>query len=127
MSQDQWIALLLKIGLVAGVISIILWTAVYSRLAEWWKHPVGRTLVVEAGLIGALFVPQILSLFFSLNRFDSLIAAWADVALIGLVTPVMLWRTIVFLRIGPSPARKSSDPDNAATPSSRDWGEHGTV
>lgn len=99
MSQDQWIALLLKIGLVSGFAAITVWVAVYSRLARWWKNPVGRTLVIEAALIAGLFVPQILSLFFSLNRFDSYIAAWADVALIGLVTPVMTWRVIVWLRL----------------------------
>lgn len=106
MTQTQLIVLLLKIGLVAGVASISLWTAVYTRLAEWWLHPIGRTLVVESALIGALFIPQILSLYFNLNRLDSRIAAWADVALIGLVAPVMIWRTVAFLRMGPSPGRK---------------------
>lgn len=119
MSQEQIIILCLKIGLIAGAISIALWTVVYTRLAEWWRHPLGRTLVVEATLIGALFVPQILSLFFDLNRLDSRIAAWADVALIGLVTPVMCWRTIVFLRMGPSPdrsVRKSDTPGGGPPP-----------
>ena len=106
MTQTQAIILCLKIGLVAGFASITVWVAVYSRLARWWSHPLGRTLVIEALLIAGLFVPQILSLFFQLNRFDSRIAAWADVALIGLVTPVMAWRTLVFVRIGPSPERR---------------------
>lgn len=109
MSEDQWIALMLKIGLIAGLVSIMHWTWVYSRLAKWWQNPVGRTMVVEAALIGMLFVPQILSLFFNLNRLDSYIAAWSDVALIGLVTPVMVWRTTVFKRMGPSPDRKHRD------------------
>lgn len=99
----------LKIGLIAGLVSIARWTWVYSRLAKWWQNPVGRTMVTEAALIGLLFVPQILSLFFDLNRLDSYIAAWADVALIGLVTPVMEWRTTVFKRMGPSPDRKHRD------------------
>lgn len=99
MSQDQVILLLLKIGLVSGFASIAAWVAVYSRLAKWWTNPVGRTLVIEAALIAGLFVPQILSLFFHLNRFDSRVAAWADVTLIGLVTPVMAWRTIAWLRL----------------------------
>lgn len=106
MSQDQLIILLLKIGLVAGLVSIALWAWVYTRLARWWENPVGRTLVVAEALVGALFIFQILSLFFNLNRLDSRIVAWADVALIGLVAPAMLWRTIVFLRMGPSPGRR---------------------
>jgi hypothetical protein len=98
-SEDQWIALCLKIGLIAGFASITVWVALYSRLAKWWRNPLGRTIVIEAVLIAGLFVPQIMSLFFSLNRFDSYIAAWADVALIGLVTPVMLWRCVVWVRL----------------------------
>lgn len=101
MSQDQWILLLLKIGLISGAAVIVLWVAVYSRLTRRaaWRNPIGRTLILESLLIAGLFVPQILSLFFQLNRFDSRMAAWADVTLIGLVTPVMLWRTAVWLRM----------------------------
>lgn len=128
LSQTQIIVLLLKIGLIAGLASIGLWTAAYSRLADWWSNPVGRTLVVEALLVAGLFVPQILSLFFNLNRLDSYIAAWADVALVGLVSPIMWWRTIVFLRMGPSPARKPVAPDAAdpVPPSQQERGKCGT-
>ncbi len=101
MSQDQWIVLLLKIGLVAGFASLSAWVAVYHALTRggWHRNPIGLTLVIEAALVAALFVPQILSLFFHLNRLDSHIAAWADVALIGLVTPVMVWRSVVMVRL----------------------------
>ena len=107
MTQEQAIILCLKIGLICGGIVILAWVAVYSRLTKGgaWRNPIGLSLIVEALLIAGLFVPQILSLFFNLNRLDSRIAAWADVALIGLVTPVMVWRTVVFLRMGPLPER----------------------
>lgn len=102
-----------------------MWVAVYSRLAKWYRNPVGRTLVIEAVLIAGLFVPQILSLFFDLTRLDSRIAAWADVALIGLVTPTMIWRSIVFMRMGPSPGRKPRHPDTQPLepPSPQDRGD----
>lgn len=99
MTQDQLIIWLLKAGLIAGFASMAVWVIVYGRLARWWDNPVGRTLVIETALIAGLFVPQILSLFFSLTRLDSRIAAWTDVTLIGLVTPVMCWRTIVWIRL----------------------------
>lgn len=99
MSQDGLIVLLLKIGLISGFSSIVLWVAVYTRLAKWWHNPLGRTLVVKSALLAGLFVPTALSLFFHLNRFDSRIAAWADVILIGAVTPVMTWRIAVWLRL----------------------------
>lgn len=127
MTQEQVIILCLKVGLIAGFASIAVWVAVYSGLAKWWTSSIGRTLVIEAVLIAGLFVPQILSLFFNLNRLDSRIAAWSDVALIGLVTPTMIWRTIVFLRMGTSPGRKPRHPGTAGLlpPSPQDWGEHG--
>jgi hypothetical protein len=103
LSQTDWIVLLLKIGLVSGGIVLLAWVAVYTRLTNGgaWRNPIGLSLIIEALLIAGLFVPQILSLFFQLNRLDSRVAAWADVTLIGLVTPVMIWRTIAFLRMGP--------------------------
>jgi hypothetical protein len=100
MTQEQLIIVLLKIGLIAGLISLIAWVGVYSRLAKWWRSPIGRTIVIETLLIALLFVPQILSLFLNLTRLDSRVAAWADVALIAAVTPVMLWRAAIWLRLG---------------------------
>lgn len=101
MSQDNLIILLLKAGLISGLASLLAWVLDYTRLTRGaaWRNPIGRTLLAKTTLIAALFVPQILSLFFRLNRLDSRIAAWTDVALIGLVTPVMLWRTAVFERV----------------------------
>lgn len=101
MDQTQVIILCLKIGLIAGLVSIVTWVAVYHVLTKggWRRNPVGRTLVVKSLLIAGLFIPQILSLFFNLNRLDSRIAAWTDVALIGAVTPVMIWRTIVWFKL----------------------------
>lgn len=99
MTQEQLIILFLRIVLISGVVSILLFVAQYTRLAPWWRQPVGRTIVVKDLLLVLLFIPTILSLFFSLNRLTSHLAAWLDVALIGLVTPVMVWRTWVWEKI----------------------------
>jgi hypothetical protein len=100
-TQDAAIVLCLKIVLIAGFVSLTAWVAVYHVLTRggWRKSPIGRTLVVESLLIAGLFVPTALSLFFNLNRFDSRVAAWTDVVFIGLVAPVMIWRTAVWLRL----------------------------
>ena len=90
MTQDQWIVLLLKIALIAAFVSLVGWVTVYTRLAKWWTNSIGRTLVIKSLLIAGLLVPSILALFFQLNRFDSRIAAWADVVLIGAIAPVMV-------------------------------------
>ena len=99
MSQDQWIVLLLRVFLISGFASLVAWIALYTKLARWWRNPIGRTLVIKTALIAVLFIPSILSLFFKMNRLTSHIAAWVDVVAIGAVTPVMLWRSAVWLRI----------------------------
>jgi hypothetical protein len=99
LNEIQWITLALKIVLISGFASLVTWVAVYTRLAAWWRNPIGRTLVAKTLLIAGMFVPSILSLFFRLNKQDSLIAGWVDVGLIGAVTPVMLWRTAVWLHL----------------------------
>jgi hypothetical protein len=108
LTQDQWIVVCLKIVLISGFLSLIAWVAIYSMLADWVHNSIGRTLVAKTLLIAGLFVPTILSLFFRFSRFTSHVAGWIDVTLIGLVTPVMLWRTIVWLRISRSSRRGDS-------------------
>lgn len=96
MSQLQWLTLMLKIGVISGFISLTGWIVLYTALAKWWHNPIGRTLVAKTLLIAGLFVPPILSLFFRLNPW---VADWVEAALIGLVSPVMWWRSAVWLRL----------------------------
>jgi hypothetical protein len=97
--QAQWLVLALKVALISGFLSLAGWVGLYSFLADWWTNPIGRTLVAKTTLIALLFIPTTLSLFWNLNRLDSYIAGWIDVGLIGLVSPVMLWRSIVWWRL----------------------------
>lgn len=99
MTQADWLILTLKIALISGLVSLAGWIALYTALAPWWRDPIGRTLVVKTALIAGLFIPTTLSLFFRLSRLDSYIVGWVDMALIGLVTPVMLWRSAVWWRL----------------------------
>jgi hypothetical protein len=89
----------LKIVLISGLFSLLQWVFIYSMLAPWWHNNIGRTLVIKTVLIAMLFVPSILNLFFHLNAATSYAMGWVDVCLIGAVTPVMIWRTVVWLRI----------------------------
>lgn len=99
MSQDQAIILLLKVVLVCGAVSVALFVAEYTWRAAWWKNPIGWALVVKDILLILCLLPSILSLFLQFNRLTSHIAAWIDVGLFGLMTPVMLWRIAVFERV----------------------------
>lgn len=99
MSQDQWIILLLKIVLVSGAVSVAAFVVQYHRLAKWWKNPIGRTIVIKDILLIACLTPSILSLFLQFNRLTSHIAAWTDIVLFGLLTPVMAHRILIWQRV----------------------------
>ncbi len=101
MTQDQSVILALKVVLIAGFVSLTASVAVYTRLTRWaaWRNPVGRTLMAKSLLLAMALVPTTLSLFFTFNRLTSHIAGWVDVALIGAITPVMLWRCLIWVKI----------------------------
>lgn len=101
MNQDEWLLLLFKIILVADVLAIALFVAQYWWLTRgaMWHNEIGRTIVVKDILLILCLLPSIMSLFFTFNRLTSHIAAWVDVALFGLLAPVMLWRVRVWQRI----------------------------
>lgn len=101
MSQDDLLLLLFKVTLVAGVLSVAAFVAVYSALTRGgaWRNEIGRTILVKDILLILMLLPSILSLFLKFNRLTSHIAAWLDVALFGLLTPVMVWRIRVWVRI----------------------------
>jgi hypothetical protein len=98
-TQDEWLILAFKIVTIAGFLSLTAWIVLYTRLAKWWRNPIGQTLVAKTTLIALLLVPTTLSLFFDLNRATSHLVGWIDVVLIGLITPVMIWRSVVWLHI----------------------------
>ena len=99
MTQTDWLILAFKIAVIAAFVSIAAFVAVYTRLAPWWRNPIGQTIVVKDAIIAVLLIPSILSLFLGLNRLTSEIAGWFDVTLIALITPVMCWRIVVWRRI----------------------------
>jgi hypothetical protein len=98
MTQADWIILFLKIGVVSGFISIVTWIWIYGRLVRWKFESIGWTLVAKSALLAGLLLVTALSLFFHFNRTTSYVAGWVDVALILLVSPVMFWRSAVWLR-----------------------------
>lgn len=99
MNQDQLIILLFKVTLLADVLAVAAFIAVYWRLAPWYKNPIGRTIVIEGILLILMLTPSLLSLFLHFNRLTSHIAAWVDIGLFALLAPVMLWRCAVWIRI----------------------------
>jgi len=105
MSQSDWIVLALKIVCISGFVSLTGWLAQYHVYTKggWRRNVIGRTLVAKTALIACLLVPTTLSLFFQFNRLTSYVAGWVDVALIGLITPVMFWRAAVWRHVHKQP------------------------
>jgi hypothetical protein len=99
MRPDPLVLLLLRIVLISGVVSILAFIAQYTRLAKWWQSPIGRTIVIKDILLALVLIPSILALFFEFSRVSSHIAAWLDIVLLGLITPVMWWRVWIWERI----------------------------
>lgn len=106
MTQDQWIILWLKVAELAAIASIAGFTACYSWWAPWWRNQIGRTIVVKDLLLIVALLPASLSLFFHFSRLTSRVAAWADIAMIGLIAPVMIWRVWVFRKLHRDGERK---------------------
>lgn len=116
MTPDHWQILAYKVVLIAAFVSLVSWVVIYTRLTHGaaWRNPVGRSLLVKTSLIAAVIIPSTLSVFLDLSRRSSVIVGWVDVALIGLVTPVMLWRSAVWIRLARAGDRKDGSQDPAA-------------
>lgn len=99
MTQLALITLLFKIFLVTGFLSLAGWVVLYTFLAPWFRDPVGRTLVAKTSLIAGTFLVAGLGEFFPWFRTHPLTLGWIDVALIGAVTPVMAWRSAVWIKL----------------------------
>lgn len=99
MKPDDTVLLLFKIVLIADLVSLVTFVAVYTKLAPWWRSPVGQTLVIKDILLGLALMPSILSLFFQFSRLTSQVAAWFDIGLFALIALVVAWRTVVWQKI----------------------------
>jgi hypothetical protein len=87
----------LKIACICGFVSLTGWIVLYTKMAPWWQNPIGRTLVAKTMLVAGLLVPATLSLFFP--HLNGTFVSWADFSLIALITPVMIWRSVVWIKL----------------------------
>lgn len=98
MTQDQVLILALKVSCIIGVIGLVQWVIVYSILERWWRHQLGWSLVAKTILIAGLLSLTLISVFFHVNRYNSRVILWLDIILIFLIAPVMIWRSIVWIK-----------------------------
>jgi hypothetical protein len=104
--------LLTKIALIADMIAITGFVADYSRLARWWKNPIGRTIVLKDLFLLGVISLIVLSVFFHFSRLTSEVASWIQISLLGGMALAMAWRILVFERIHRNGKPKDRDDDN---------------
>jgi hypothetical protein len=98
-TQDQAITLAFKVVEVASVVTIGAFVACYSAWARWWENAIGRTIVAKDMALILVLLPSILSIFLHFNRLTSHVAAWFDLASLGAIPVIMVWRIIVWRKI----------------------------
>src|SRR6185437_7219981 len=84
---------------IASVVTILAFIAYYTKVAPWWRNPIGRTIVLKDIALILVLIPSLLSIFLHFNRLTSYVAAWFDVGSFALVPVIMCWRIAVFRRI----------------------------
>ena len=99
MTSPALLVLLTKIALIAVMVAITAFIADYSRLAKWWKNPVGRAVVMKDLFLLGVISLVVLSVFFHFSRLTSQVAAWIQIVLLAAMAVAMLWRIVVFERI----------------------------
>lgn len=101
MTQMALIILLLKIFLISGFISLAGWVALYSWLTRGavWRSPIGQTLVIKSVLVAVTFLAIALPAFVPWLQSHPLVMGWTDLGLIGAVTPVMLARSWIWIKL----------------------------
>jgi hypothetical protein len=93
--------LLFKVVLVSGFASIAAWVGLYTWLTRWgcWRNPIGRALLFAKSLLALALAAAALPAFVPLTPFWQQVAGWADVTLLGLITPAMIYRIFVWWRL----------------------------
>jgi hypothetical protein len=112
MTQESLLLLLLKIFLIADVASISLFVGDYSRLYRWWTNAMGRTIVLKDLFLLVVISLTAMSVFWRFSRLTSQVAAWVQIAALGAMALVMLWRVVVLERIHRQRNRGGDDGEN---------------
>lgn len=76
---------LLKAALAFGFTGIVAAIAGYWWRAKWWKNLIGIAIQLERLCLIGVWTLVLISAFWNLNRFNSEILAWGQVALLFLV------------------------------------------
>jgi hypothetical protein len=96
-TQAQWQMLASKVTVLAAIVTLTSWVIVYTNLANWWTDHVGRTFAFKTIILIFLLVLTVPEMFWTLTRDEIVGLTWVQIALVALISPVMVWRIVVFL------------------------------
>lgn len=98
-----------RVVVLTAMAATIVFVTVYSRLARWWRNPIGRTIVAVDAAVFMALLPISLSLFFTFTRLTSQLAAGLDLAAISSIPISMGWRIHAWLRLPRVPGQGNVD------------------
>lgn len=84
----------------ASTVLVVLFVLQYTLAAPWWRDPVGRTVVAKDIALLFLLIPACILLVWP-HALDIWAAAALELASLGGVAVVMVWRCIVWWKINP--------------------------
>jgi len=105
--------LLLRIAIPAAITSLSTWIIVYGRLQPWWRDQIGITLVAKSVIVIAQLCFLGLAVFLHLSRLDNRLVGWAYTVFTLAITPVMVWRTVVWIRASREPPGRHREGNNS--------------
>lgn len=103
--------LVYRVVVLAALASTVLFVAVYSKLAAWWRNPIGRSIVAVDAAVFLALLPIALSLFFTFSRLTSEIASGLDLAAVTAIPVTMCWRIYAWLRLPRLPGHGNGGPE----------------
>lgn len=90
--------LLDRVAVLIALAGCLAWIWEYT-VNQGWRNPMGRTLLSKTSLLTGLLALSAVSLLISLSRLWQEVFAWAGLAMLAMIGPVMAWRMIVFRRV----------------------------
>jgi hypothetical protein len=90
---------LYRVVVLAAELVTVAFIVVYTRLARWWRNPVGRRIVFADIAVGVALLPISLSLFFSFSRLTSELAAGLDLGAVSSIPLNTAWGIYTWLRL----------------------------
>lgn len=98
MTQAQFVAEATRVAVIAAFLASLLFIAVYTALASWWRTPIGRALVAMDGSLALALAPSAAHFLLGLTISASPGFAWYFLGSLTLVAASTIWRTWIIYR-----------------------------